>query len=440
MPGGAEDVQHVVRGHRHHRRGAVQALQDQLVAFARGPRPQAGTDLGATGEQGDPAGVVPASEGLGHPQGGSGLALHAHDPFGPAEPAGIDDAHQVDHLAVAQPRVAACDRPVGDADHLADAREGGAAVEVQGVQQHAVDVVQRFARYGGREFLELVDVDAPHARAGQIRITVRAADVNGLEGKIRQGLLQDVRPLRLPAGIGGDAAGIVDEIGDGVTDVQVGDAVFGSGPETYAEHAVLTSWAPKPPQVSFTEAAGFATPFETALRVLDDAGVHSGHTVVVNGASGGVGSAAVQFAVGRGATVVGIAGPSNQRYLVSLGAIPATYGPDLVDRIRALAPAGVVDAAVDIAGSGIIPELVALTGDPGRVVSIADFSATEHGARVSTGFGRDKTHALREGARLTEAGRLTLPVTRTFPLAQAGAAQVVNATGHVRGRTVITVP
>ncbi len=297
----------------------------------------------------------------------------------------------------------------------------------------------RFARYGGPEVLELVDVDAPHAQAGQIRVAVRAAGVNGLEWKIRQGLLRDVRPTRLPAGVGGDAAGIVDEVGAGVTGVQVGDAVFGSGRETYAEHAVLTSWAAKPAEVSFEEAAGFATPFETALRVLDDAGVRGGHTVLVNGASGGVGSAAVQFAVARGATVIGVAGPSNQDYLVSLGAVPTTYGPGLADRVRALAPAG-VDAAVDVAGSGIIAELAALTGDPARVVSIADFTATEHGARVSTGFGRDRTTALREGARVASAGRLSLPVTRTFRLAEAGAAQAASATGHVRGRIIVTVP
>lgn len=294
----------------------------------------------------------------------------------------------------------------------------------------------RFARYGGPEVLELVDVDAPHAQAGQVRVAVRAAGVNGLEWKIRQGLLRYVRP---PAGIGGDAAGIVDEVGDGVTDVRVGDAVFGSGLETYAEYAVLTSWAPKPRRVSFEDAAGFATPFETALRVLDDAGVRGGHTVVVNGASGGVGSAAVQFAVDRGAAVIGVAGPSNQDYLGSLGAAPTTYGPGLVDRVRALA-AGGVDAAVDVAGSGVIAELVELTGDPGRVVSIADFSAPAHGARVSTGLGRDKTPALREGARLVAAGRLFLPVTQIFPLVEAGAAQAANATGHVRGRIIVTVP
>ncbi|TDV48789.1 NADPH:quinone reductase-like Zn-dependent oxidoreductase [Actinophytocola oryzae] len=296
----------------------------------------------------------------------------------------------------------------------------------------------RFTRYGGPEVLELAEVEAPHAPAGQVRVEVRAAGVNGLEWKTRQGLLREVRPLRLPAGVGGDAAGIVDEVGVGVTDVRVGDAVFGSGRETYAEHAVLTSWAPLPPGVCFEEAAGFATPFETALRVLDDVGVRGGHTVVVNGASGGVGSAAVQFAVDRGATVVGVAGPSNQDYVASLGAVPVVYGPGLVDRIHALLTSG-VDAAVDIAGSGVIAELVALTGDPTRVVSIADFTATRHGARVSTGVGLDKTHALREGARLVAAGRLTLPVTRTFPLAQAGAAQVVSASGHVRGRIVVTV-
>ncbi|MEV7627591.1 NADP-dependent oxidoreductase [Actinoplanes sp. NPDC089786] len=296
----------------------------------------------------------------------------------------------------------------------------------------------RFARYGGPEVLEIAEVAEPHAGAGEIRIAVRAAGVNGLEWKVRQGLLREVRPLRLPAGVGGDAAGIVDELGAGVAGVEVGDAVFGSGRDTYAEHAVLTSWAHAPRGVTLVEAAGFATPFETALRVLDDARVRAGQTVVVNGASGGVGSAAVQFAVERGATVIGVAGPAGRDYLAALGAVPTTYGPGLVDRVRALAPAG-VDAAVDIAGSGVIPELIRLTGDPAAVVSIADFSAPGHGASVSTGFGRDRTPALREGARLVAAGRLTLPVTRTFPMDRAGDAQAASATGHTRGRIIVTL-
>lgn len=266
---------------------------------------------------------------------------------------------------------------------------------------------------------------------------VRAAGVNALDGKIRQGLLRDVFPLRLPAGTGGDASGIVGEVGAGVTGVRPGDAVFGSGVATYAEQALLTSWARKPGTATFEEAAGFATPFETALRVLADAGAGAGRTVLVNGASGGVGSAAVQFAVAGDATVIGVAGPANQEYVRSLGAVPVTYGPELTERVRAVAPR--IDAAVDIAGNGVVPDLIALTGDPARVVSVADFGAPAHGARVSTGFGRDRTPALREGARLVAAGRLVLPVTRTFPLTDAAAAQAAAATGHTRGRIVITV-
>jgi NADPH:quinone reductase-like Zn-dependent oxidoreductase len=296
----------------------------------------------------------------------------------------------------------------------------------------------RFARYGGPEVLELVEVDVPRPAAGQLRVRVHAAGVNALEWKIRRGDLQEVRPLRLPAGSGGDAAGVVAELGAGVTGVEVGDAVFGSGVDTYAEHAVLTSWARKPDSVSFAEAAGYPTPLETGCRVLAEAGVTAGRTVLVNGASGGVGSAVVQLAVDRGAHVIGVAGPANQDYLAALGAVPTTYGPGLVERVRALAPNG-VDAALDIAGSGVVPDLIALTGDPGQVVSIADFTAPRHGARVSTGFGADKTPALREGARLAAAGRFTLPIAARFPLARAGAAQAENATGHVRGRVVITV-
>ncbi|GLZ50549.1 oxidoreductase [Actinomycetospora sp. NBRC 106378] len=279
----------------------------------------------------------------------------------------------------------------------------------------------------------------PHAGPGRIRIAVAAAGVNALEWKLRAGQLRDVRPLELPSGTGGDAAGRVDEVGEGVTDVVPGDTVFGSGTDTYAEHAVLTSWAPVPPGASVVEAAGWPTPFETGLRVLEVLTAPPGATVVVNGAAGGVGSVVVQVARARGVRVVGVAGADNQDHLAALGAVPTTYGPGLRERVAALAPDG-VDAAFDVAGSGVIPELVALTGDPSRVVSIADFSAPRYGALVSTGVGSDRAAALREGARLVAAGSLVLPVTATYPLDGAAAAQRRSATGHGRGRLVVTVP
>jgi NADPH:quinone reductase-like Zn-dependent oxidoreductase len=270
-----------------------------------------------------------------------------------------------------------------------------------------------------------------------VRIAVAAAGVNGIDWKIRAGYLREVMPLELPAGTGRDAAGVIDEVGEGVADVAVGDAVFGSGPDTFAEKAVLTAWAPIPQGLSVEEAAGYPIPVETSVRILDQVGVQPGQTLVVSGASGGVGSAVVQIARARGITVIGTASAANQEYLRSLGAVATTYGDGLVERVRALAPAG-VDAALDIAGSGVIPELIELTGEPSKVLSIADFSAPEHGAQVSA-TGSDAAAAYAEAARLFSAGRLSIPVEKTFPLDEAGAAQAASAAGHVAGRFVVTV-
>jgi NADPH:quinone reductase-like Zn-dependent oxidoreductase len=295
----------------------------------------------------------------------------------------------------------------------------------------------QFAEYGGPDVLRVVEVDEPQAGAGQVRIAVQAAGVNGIDWKIRAGYMSGQTPVALPSGTGIDAAGVVDQVGEGVRDVAVGDAVFGSGSATFAEYALLSSWVAKPGELSFQEAAGYPVPVETATRILDQLGVRPGETVLVSGAAGGVGSAVLQIARQRGISVIGTASEPNHDYLRSLGAVPTTYGPGLVDRVRALAPNG-VDAALDIAGSGVIPDLIELTGEPSRVLSIADFTAPERGAQVSTG-GTNAAAALAEAARLFTQGAFRLPV-RAFPLAAAGEAQAASAAGHVAGRLVVTVP
>ncbi len=295
----------------------------------------------------------------------------------------------------------------------------------------------QFTSYGGPEVLELVDVDEPHAGPGEIRIAVRAAGVNGIDWKIRAGEMTDQSAPPRPVGTGLDAAGVVDEIGETVTGVDIGDQVFGHGSDTFAEHAVLTSWAHKPTRVSFEEAAGYPVPAETSRRILAQVGIQPGQTLLVSGAAGGVGSAVVQLARHRGITVIGTAGAHNQDYLRSLGAIATTYGGGLVGRVRALAPDG-VDAALDIAGSGVIAELIELTGDPAKVLSIADFSAPSLGAQVSSD-GIDYPGAFAEVAALAERGEFTLPVAQAFPLAEASAAHAASAAGHVTGRFVVTV-
>ncbi len=223
--------------------------------------------------------------------------------------------------------------------------------------------------------------------------------------------------------------------------VAVGDGVFGFSADGAgaAELALLAHYAPIPPSLDFATAAGLPVAIETATRTLDALGVGSGATLLVNGAAGGVGSAAVQLAAVRGARVIGTASQANHDYLRSLGAEPVAYGQGLVERVRALAPDG-VDAALDVAGSGVLPELIELAGGAGHVVTVADFAgAREHGVRFSSGDAGRAVHALGEIGDLVESGRFWLPVARTFPLAEVAQAHRVSEQGHVRGKLVLLV-
>ncbi|MFF3497134.1 NADP-dependent oxidoreductase [Streptomyces sp. NPDC002795] len=289
-----------------------------------------------------------------------------------------------------------------------------------------------FAEFGGPDVLHLTDAEEPHAGPGQIRIAVRAAGVNPVDWRIREGQVLGAHPIQLPSGVGLDAAGVVDEVGEGV---EAGDRVFGEGVDTYAELAVLTAWARMPEGLTFEEAAGYPSVVETALRLLREAGARPGQTLLVSGASGGVGSAVLQIARERGIKVIGTAGAANQDYLRGLGAHAATYGEGWVERVRRFGP---VDAALDLAGSGVIRELVELTGDPRKVISIADLGAPEFGVRFS-GTAGSVPDALAEAVDLISRGRLHIPVEKSYTLAEAAAAHVDSQAGHTRGRRVLTV-
>ncbi|HWD75975.1 MAG TPA: NADP-dependent oxidoreductase [Solirubrobacteraceae bacterium] len=294
----------------------------------------------------------------------------------------------------------------------------------------------QFSRFGDPEVLELVELDDPHPGEGQIRIAVRAAGVNPIDWKVRSGAMGG----DLPRQTGVEAAGVVDELGDGITDVEVGDRVFGSVAGGASELAVSGFYAPIPASLGFVEAAALPVAAETAVRTLDLLGVGEGQTLLINGASGSVGVAATQFARERGARVIGTASPANHDSLRSFGAEPTTYGEGLVERVRALAPDG-VDRALDAAGGGALPALVELTGSPDRVVTIADYKgAEETGVPFSGGMGSERAWtALRDAVALIEAGRFAVPVAQTFPLAQIAEAHRISETGHPRGKLVLTV-
>ncbi|KPI21761.1 NADPH:quinone reductase [Actinobacteria bacterium OK006] len=298
----------------------------------------------------------------------------------------------------------------------------------------------QFSVYGSTDVLSVVDVPPPTPGPPQVRLAVRAAGVNPIDWKILRGYMSQVMPLDLPAGLGSDVAGVVDQVGEGVTAFEVGDEVLGASitpsyaQSALADPAVLVA---KPASVPWEVAGSLAGQGITAWEVLNKLKIAKGETLLVHAAAGGVGTFAVQLAVARGARVIGTASESNHEQLRSLGAEPVTYGEGLVDRVRAIAPQG-VDAVLDASGRGEIPDSIELAGGPARVLTLVAFDAADTGIQVHMSApGESGAQALRDILSLMEKGRLRVPIWRTFPLAEAADALQVSQAGHLGGKIVL---
>jgi NADPH:quinone reductase-like Zn-dependent oxidoreductase len=294
----------------------------------------------------------------------------------------------------------------------------------------------QYTAYGGPEVLEWAQAPDPHAGPGQLRIAVRAASVNPIDWKAFSGAMSGGEPMAGTGYLGADAAGVVEEVGQGVTGVAVGDEVFGRGQHTQAESALLDAWAAKPPAIDWAVAAAAGVAGETAERGLRLLEVKAGDTLFVDGGAGGVGAATVQMALARGARVIASASQANQDYLRELGATPVRYGQGVAERVRAAAD-GQVDAVFDVAGKTPVQELISLAPAPSQVLSIANFAAGQAGARV-TGGGADSRpmEALALVAELLAQNKLVLKV-QTFPFDRAAEAYRISQSGHVRGKLVL---
>lgn len=293
----------------------------------------------------------------------------------------------------------------------------------------------------GTDALVLSDdaIDLP-ASPGQVKIRVEAIGINPLDWKISNGYLTEMIPLQLPAVIGSDVAGTVIDVGPDVDGFAIGDRVVGFADSgAFAEFAVTrpVRLARIPDALSMEQAATLATSAETAQRGLALLAPGDGSTVVVNGAAGSVGSAAVQLLVAGGHHVIGTASTENADYVRSLGAEAVTYGEAMLEQIRAAAPQG-IDAAFDAAGQEFVARMEG-TVSPHRIVTIVDFAAGARGALVAGGDPTQlRAETLAPVLDLAARGEFRTEITRLFPFTEVRDALALSQAGHLRGKIVVS--
>jgi NADPH:quinone reductase-like Zn-dependent oxidoreductase len=304
-------------------------------------------------------------------------------------------------------------------------------------------------REWGRDRLEVLDVEPPPVAPDGVLVRVRAAGLNPVDIGIRDGRLADRFPATFPVIVGWDAAGVVEEVGPAVTWFEPGDEVYGYCRRhnlQYGTFAELTTvpegfLAPKPPSLSFEEAAAVPLACLTAHQCLESLGLRGGETLYVGGGSGGVGHFAVQLARARGARVVAAASERHHDFVRELGAEPVDYaGGDVVERVRAALGDARADAALDLHGGDAQEQAFALLRRGGRLVSIARPPERQDGFEVHYVFVRPSGYDLAEMSDLVADGRLRPHVEETYALEDAGAAMERLEGGGVRGKLVITIP
>ncbi|MFD7766547.1 NADP-dependent oxidoreductase [Streptomyces sp. NPDC059787] len=302
-----------------------------------------------------------------------------------------------------------------------------------------------YSRYGGPEVLGLGEVDDPRVGPDSVLVRVRAAAVNPVDWKCREGYLDPILQPVFPVIPGWDVSGVVVQPGPAVPEFAVGDEVIGYVREdvlsrgTFAEYvaAPVRALARKPRTLSFEEAAGIPlaglTAYQVLHRVLE---VKRGETVLVHAAAGGVGSIAVQLAAHLGARVIGTASERNHDFVRGLGGEPVSYGEGLAERVRGLAPEG-VDAVFDTIGGDALRTSANLLAPEGRLASITDPEVVGYGGRYW--FVRPDSRDLQHLSDLADQGTITIHVSETFPLERAADAHRLNQEGRTRGKIVVTM-
>jgi NADPH:quinone reductase len=299
----------------------------------------------------------------------------------------------------------------------------------------------RFDRYGDPDVLYIADVPMPVPAAGEVLVEVKAAGINPGETNIRTGALHHRFPATFPSGEGSDLAGVVVDRGDGVIDFAVGDEVLGFSwsRSSHASHVAVPAQQVihKPPTMPWDVAGAFYVVACTAYAAVRAINPHTGETVAVSAASGGVGTLVVQLLTQRGVRILGIASPGSADTLTALGATPVAYGADLSERLREAAPDG-IDGFIDLFG----PEYVRLAVDLGipldRIETVIAFdAAAELGTKAEGSATASTAEVLTKMADLATQGLLKVPIAATYPLGDVRNAFALLEQRHTHGKIVL---
>lgn len=299
----------------------------------------------------------------------------------------------------------------------------------------------RFDNYGGIDVLQVREVERPVPGRGQVLVRVKAAGINPGETAVREGAFAKRWPATFPSGEGSDFAGIVEEVGAGVSAFRTGDEVIGftNDRASHAEFVAVNAdqLTPRPPNVPWEQAGALFVAGTTAYAAVRAVSLKAGDTVVVSGAAGGVGSLVVQLARLKGAKVIGLASQGNHQWLSDHGVTPVSYGDGVADRVRAAAR-GRVDAFIDTFGRGYVELAFELGVPTERIDTIIDFAAAEkYGVKTAGSHEAASAAVLGEMAQLMAAGRLEVPIARVYPLADVQEAYRELERRHTHGKIVL---
>jgi NADPH:quinone reductase-like Zn-dependent oxidoreductase len=301
----------------------------------------------------------------------------------------------------------------------------------------------KFDHYGGLDVLHISELPLPVPRDGEVLVKVKAAGINPVDTKIREGLLAVRWPATFPSGEGSDFAGVVDSVGPQVKTFAPGDEVIGftNNRASHAEYVLvpMDQLTPRPPHVPWEQGGSLFVSGTAAYAAVRAVSLKKGDTLVVSSAAGGVGSIVVQLAVNAGARVIGLASEDNHAWLKQKGVIPLTFDGDVAAKIKAAA-GGTIDAFIDTYGHGYVDLAIQLGVKPDRIDTLLDFdhsAAKKYGVKGDGSMDAATAEVLGELAALIEQGRLEIPIAHIYKLDKVREAFAELEQHHTHGKIVL---